>query len=234
MKIGLIVPQFHAREHINVSLWIRALQQKQNETLKSFGLRYYGLTTLTPSANQKHYLAAFHSTDRRDSEAKKEILIDGLRIFQNAFGYASKSFVACNYVWSESLEKPAFENGVQLLQGQRAQLIPCEPDGRIKVRRHYTGERNLSGQLYSVRNCFFEPSSNINIDWVRSCISEIENAFFWRKPAIISTHRVNYVGTLDESNRSRNLELLKQLIKNILKKWPDVKFESSDVLLDLI
>ena len=48
------------------------------------------------------------------------------------------------------------------------------------------------------------------------------------RPAIISSHRVNYVGFLDERNRDKNLKLLKTLLDKILNKWPDVEFLSSD------
>ena len=61
-------------------------------------------------------------------------------------------------------------------------------------------------------------------------LKEIQTAFFWQKPAIISTHRINYVGGIDLAHRDRNLKALDLLLKNILKKWPEVEFLSSDQL----
>ena len=63
---------------------------------------------------------------------------------------------------------------------------------------------------------------------------DIEIAFRWKKPAVISTHRVNYVGSIDPKNRQKGLGELKRLISLILKKWPDVEFMSSSQLGDLI
>ena len=37
-------------------------------------------------------------------------------------------------------------------------------------------------------------------DCVDSCIKEIEIAFKWQKPAVISSHRVNYVGFINQDN----------------------------------
>ena len=54
------------------------------------------------------------------------------------------------------------------------------------------------------------------------------------KPLIISFHRLNYIGFIDETNRSRNLLLLKQLLKLLTERWPDVEFMSSDKLGRLI
>jgi hypothetical protein len=42
------------------------------------------------------------------------------------------------------------------------------------------------------------------------------------------------MGTLDPANRDRGLKQLSQLLKAVVKKWPDVEFLSSDQLGDLI
>ena len=85
-----------------------------------------------------------------------------------------------------------------------------------------------------MRNVIFEPSENTNIDWVDKCLKEIEIAFFWKKPAIISSHRVNYVGVRNEKNRDNSLLSLKELIKKSLKRWPDIEFVTTDYLGNLI
>ena len=85
-----------------------------------------------------------------------------------------------------------------------------------------------------MRNCAFEPSENPTKDWINSCLKEIEISFKWKKPAIISTHRVNYIGFINQKNRDTNVPLLKGLISQILKKWPTVEFMTSDELGKLI
>ena len=56
----------------------------------------------------------------------------------------------------------------------------------------------------------------------------------WKKPAIISTHRINFIGFLDERNRTSNLKSFSLLLENILKKWPDVEFMTTVSLGHLI
>lgn len=90
------------------------------------------------------------------------------------------------------------------------------------------------GLCYLTRNVFFEPSYNENNNCVDDTMKEIEIAFRWRKPAIISSHRVNYVGRIDENNRANGLNQLNLLLKAILKKWPDVEFMSTNELGVLI
>ena len=85
-----------------------------------------------------------------------------------------------------------------------------------------------------VRNVVFEPTEDRGIDWVNYAFKQIEAAFFWNKPAIISSHRVNFCGHIDPKNREKGLNALKQLLKKIVEKWPDVEFMSADELGDLI
>ena len=88
--------------------------------------------------------------------------------------------------------------------------------------------------ILMVSNATFEPSSIEGMDWVNYCFNQIETAFAWNKPAIITSHRVNYIGFLDKNNRDRSLELLTTLIQKVQKKWPEVEFLSSDQLGDMI
>jgi len=83
-----------------------------------------------------------------------------------------------------------------------------------------------------IRNAIFEPSlSRLQIkDPVHRCISDMEIAFMMKKPAVISSHRINYVGFIDHTNRDRTLSLLKQLLQTMLKRWPDIAFLTSEEL----
>ena len=73
-----------------------------------------------------------------------------------------------------------------------------------------------------MRNCSFEPS--IDDKGYEKTIKEIENAFFWKKPAIVSSHRINFIGSLNEKNQQNNATEFKKLIEGIIKRWPEVEF----------
>jgi hypothetical protein len=80
----------------------------------------------------------------------------------------------------------------------------------------------------------FEPAENPQIDAVDEALLQINLAFRYNKPAIISSHRVNYIGSLNSKNRTRNIKKLDNLLTSITKRWPDVEFMSSDQLINLI
>jgi hypothetical protein len=54
------------------------------------------------------------------------------------------------------------------------------------------------------------------------------------KPAIISTHRINFTSRLNPENREKNIVLFKELLENVIQKWPDVEFLSTPELGNLI
>jgi hypothetical protein len=128
------------------------------------------------------------------------------------------------------MEQVMFDAGVRYLQGSTVQRSPEIGKDGNKVIRHYTGQTNEHGQTYLVRNGRFEPTADPAKDWVGSCLNDINTAFRWRKPAIIESHRVNYIGFINPDNRNRNLKHLNELLTAVLKKWPDVEFMSSDQL----
>jgi hypothetical protein len=69
---------------------------------------------------------------------------------------------------------------------------------------------------------------------VEDCLKSIHYAFKWNKPAVISSHRTNYIGVHDPKNREKGLRELDELLFKILKQWPDVKFITSTKLGEII
>jgi hypothetical protein len=126
------------------------------------------------------------------------------------------------------------KEGVKYLQGGMHQYIPKGGFDNYEVKRHVLGEHNSLGQTYLTRNCFFEPALVQKNDWVEYTLSSIRDAFRWNKPAIICAHRINFIGSIDEGNRTRNLKLLDQLLEKICRVWPLVEFITSDQLGDII
>ena len=155
-------------------------------------------------------------------------------MFKNMYGYVSQSFIAPCYIWRSELEPVLKKNGVLFIQGAWNQQIPIgEIPVVVKNKRHYIGERNKNGQIYTVRNVVFEPFLGGGNE-VDKALRQIKVAFFWNKPAIISSHRINYVGSLDYKQRDKNLTLLSELLNKIVKLYPEAEFLSSDELGNLI
>lgn len=63
---------------------------------------------------------------------------------------------------------------------------------------------------------------------VSGCLKNIEASFRMHAPAIVSTHRVNFVGSLESTHRDDALQQLKELLNEIVKHWPEVEFMDGD------
>lgn len=235
MENGLFRPQFHGREHLNVKKWLHNLQQGESATRTAFELGTFGLTQIAAPSIKEYYMGAFNSNIDKDIEDYATIIKDGMEMFEQIFGYRSSSFIATTYEWSPKLEPYLTHNGIKYLQGTVCQKIPIGDDsGVILSRRCFQGKRNPNGLVYLMRNCFFEPSTKPDIDYVDECLHHIKLAFRWGKAANICSHRVNYIGSIDKKNTDRNLPALQRLLHEIMKRWPDTEFVSSDQLGDII
>ena len=227
--VDIFFPQFHGREHVNVIRWIEALRNRTPEIMFTFDKK----TTFSGNGDY-NFMEVLDYNSPNDLLKMKEGLAEGLDLFEMIFGYRSKSFIPPCYTWNSDVEEILHKKGVRYIQGIVIQFLPTGTFGKYKKKYHFMGKRNSYGQYFLIRNCFFEPSLSINTDSVGECLSRIKTAFMWKKPAVISTHRINFMGGLDEKNRSDNIKLFNNLLAGIIKSWPDVEFMTSVQLGDLI
>lgn len=232
IKSKIFIPQFHGREHLNVPVWMNALKSNNTETHLAFN---EGMWAFVPKDNLwegLEYEAAFQLSEMSELEVHKEILKEGLDLFEKLFGYKAEYFVPPNGHINNKLNSVCFDSGIKFRSSAKIQVEPAG-DGKVKKKVHWLGQRDKSGIMYITRNCFFEPCS-FGKDWVDNCLNDIKVAFRWKKPAIISSHRVNYIGVHDTSNRDNSLKELNKLLSTIKKTWPDVEFMSTNQLGNLM
>jgi len=215
---GIFIPQLHGREHVNVPLWLKKLKSNEHSCREGFDQETYAVND--------QIAAAFRFDTNEEMQAHNHTITEASQLFKDKFGFISQSFIAPNYCWNKGIEQSLADAGIRYLQGTYKQNKTMLSNTTKSV-FHYTGEKNKLNQKYLVRNCLFEPSVNRNLDYVSICLKHVENAFLWNKPAIIASHRLNYIGYLEEKNRDSNLILLKQLLTAIIKIWPDVEFIST-------
>ena len=221
--------QFHGREHLNIQLWMNALRSGNKDAIEAFKLGAFGIYAKTGSQKRKHFLAAFDFGESAEINGLNDILLNGLDLFESQLGFKSESFIPPNYVFNRIMEPTLKKKQVKFFQTQRFQIEPVN-DKAYKTVFRYTGQRSTNGLTFLVRNCHFEPCEDPNKDWVSSCLSDIDLSFRLKKPAIISTHRVNFIGRINSTRRDTNLKLFSSLVKSIIEKWPDVEFLSTSQL----
>lgn len=230
IKKRFVYPQYHHREHVNTQLWLELLRDNNKAIKLAFDQEIFGLSFATSKEIKVPYLG---SLIIKNNQAFKEIssaIIDGAKIFNKTFKFESKSMIAPLYTWDKKLEKPMQTSGIKYLQAGNIQKVYDYSMLKSKRILNPLGSSNDLGQIYLNRNCSFEPSIDQKKFDIDNVIKEISSAFFWKKPAVLSTHRLNFIGSIDESNRSKNLCHLKDMLEKIQKKWPDVEFMTSTQL----
>ena len=230
---NLIKPQFHGREHVNVLNWLRALRNKDTLVSDAFKHKMFSLPLPHPSNCRLEYLNALSPESQNDIGFIHDSIVDGLNLFYKIWNFRSETFIAPCYQWERETEEILHYNGIKLIQGGNAQKTSQYGIDKGKIHRHFAGKKNNNNQFYSIRNVSFEPATNHNYDWITNALKQISIAFIFHQPAIISSHRLNFTGSLNNANRSSNLEMLSHLLRIVKKKWPEVEIKSSDELIEI-
>lgn len=234
MTAALMEPQLHGRDHVNVTRWMRDLKAGNPVLRKIFDLNMFTVHSNPRASGRQEYLDAFGSAmTGSDHQYHETTVAEAVHYFENIFGHQPKSFIAPCYTWHPDLEPILYKHGIRYLQSALNQIVPVD-DVTLATRaqRHYLGEIR-SSLCFTVRNCDFEPAET-GPSSVLNCLNQMQTAFRWHKPAIISAHRVNFMSNIDAGNRERNLKMLNQLLASIVTRWPDVEFMGSGALATII
>lgn len=229
-------PQLHCREHLNVNRWMKDLKGKKEDTLTAFENRTFGINASFSEDNMFGYMDAFNTVESTDKELA-EIVTESSKMFLETFGFNSSTFVASCFVWNQALEEQLAKLGIMGIQSSPWQYNAVGKNGNYCLKRqiHYTGEKSKYGQFYTVRNCSYEPAYIQNPDeCVSQCLKEIDNSFKYKKPAIITSHRFNYISEINPSNARNNLLGLQRLLDIVVEKYPDIEFITSPELLQIM
>lgn len=230
---NLITAELHGREHLNINRWLKCLRSgKYKITEEAFEDGFYGIQSKIAGENRSDYQAAFDFTDNKEIDQHKIILSDAVRMFKLEYEKHVSLFVPPNGPYSNKLEEYLINIGIKYINVAKNRMEPMG-EGKYKKRFQYLGQLQESGLIAITRNVIFEPAKG-GEEELSKALKYISIAFKLRKPAIISSHRANFVGEIDDNNRSSGNLILKKMLQSILKKWPDVEFMTTVELGNLI
>lgn len=233
---GIFRPEYHGTEHISVWKFMKALQEGHKSTMLSFENGSVASPFFKDEPKIDNATAVFDIVEVSDNEPLKEDIKVGLNMFEELLGYRAVQFTPGAAIYSPSIHESLLENGIKSIHVQRYKDYPLG-DGKYVKSFLYSGKKNEFGQRYIVRNCVFEPfldNRAYNGNAAQNCLLNIEAAFRWHKPAMVSTHRVNFAGAIESTHRDQSLKDLRYLLTEIVKRWPDVEFVSGSQLADIL
>lgn len=134
----------------------------------------------------------------RDLQAESA---EGRAIFQRLFNRLPDSIIAPDYRWRRRDELAWIDSGYLSIQAKReqryAQATPSGLAGRLTKIIDRSWCRLFENRIvYLERNCRLETAQVTDArDAVQRCIQSVQDSWSKGQPAIIETHRVNYVHT---------------------------------------
>ncbi len=232
---GLWHPEFHGKTHVNHRAYLRDLRESDLAALISAkGRSWYVWMILYSSGNKSDGQYYDHFSEWSSGlppEQQKEDIESGIAIFESVFGRKPRSAIAPSYIWQFRTERFLNNCEVRIIQGKNRQYrvnhlkkISDLVDKKIVNRLWLTemGDYNpILGLRYLSRNVDFEPSSDPMS--VTKAYEQILEAWKRDQPAIISTHRSNYVG-LDVKTIDNNLKQLRHLLQRIQSDHPQAVY----------
>ncbi|WP_194778187.1 hypothetical protein [Pararhodonellum marinum] len=232
MSKGIFQPQFHGREHLNVKVLNEKLEYKDPEVLIALKNRSYTSITSTgyPTIGYTNAFAFYNKDEIQDFP---NILTSGIKCFQEVFGFKPNSFTPPAQQFPKELESSLLDLGIENLDKPfyRSRHLG---EGKFKKEFNFLGVNKATGLTDIVRNVVFEPCENRGFDWINYTFQQIEAAFNMGKAAIISSHRVNFCGHIDPKNREKGILALKELLKKVERKWPEIEFLNMESFGNLI
>lgn len=227
---GLMAPEFHGREHFNLDIFNELLSAQDPDLLLALRNRSY--ITVPGHRNFAFgWTAAFANRGEDEVRRFPEIILDGLKRFEDVYKTKPIVFTPPAQQFPVALDDEVPHWPIMAMD--RPFMIKRELKGRSKKYR-FTQKKLDNGLVHIVRNVVFEPTRDPNFNAEDFAMRQIEVAFRMKKPANISSHRVNFSGHISPENRTMGLAALKGLLEKIVARWPEVEFISAGELAKMI
>src|SRR5438105_9913796 len=218
---GLWWPELHGLHHIPEHAWIAALRRGESDACRAF----------------EHETAVCLAVEASGEYAPSEPLADRRRRlewaiarFTTLVGRAPRSFCPPDYRWDHALEAHAAAHGIRVLQGRGEQ----HGVSLARLRRELLrwgwpgGTRPLFAMPPRIA---FEPGAAEARVGVAAALRAAQAAWRNGQPAVISTHRVNYVH-LDLASAEAGRGALRDLLQRFCQEG--AVFMTDDEVLQLV
>jgi hypothetical protein len=236
---NIFFPQFHGRHHFNIIEWEKNLKDDlyDSRTLcqnKAFVLIPYNLSQY----NAENAIVSEDKIVYHSKEYLKYLIRDGLKIFEEIFGFKSKSVIAPSYYKNEDCEEIYRFNGVEYIQGDDLSHL-YKKNSKTVNKKTFLGYMN-NGLISLVRNITFEPSRWFFLvyreyQYQRKILYlKTKREVYKGNPLVVCSHSYNYLGGLNPKMRDFSLQELNLYIKYIKKLNKETIFLTSVDLGELV
>ena len=204
--------QYHGRLHFWYEHWLKDLQDDFLISRKMLDMELNGGITLFEEYGNRYHSEYVNWVDGsvRPPEELLEWVKTGHDYFVELFGFKSLSTVSPHYVFSQHATRVFSQLGIKYLQATHLQNT-VDSDGNVIDTQYPLGYQSQHGVTFLARNVNFNPRPKMEHHHMEPALKQILQRFDDKVPAVVDTHRINFVASWGRSGSDQLGELLEKL-----------------------
>ena len=226
VRRGVLALQLHGLEHLWPPTFMK-LARQDGAVRRWLESDDAATETLPPAVQSRWIDGSALPSQPLAAAAIQSAAREEVAAFARLFGELPAVAVPPTFIWNAEVERAWAAAGVRFVvtPGRRytrrnAQGQPDEVD-----RWMANGEIGAGGVRYLVRDLYFEPTFGHQAE---SALAAIQERVRLGRPALLETHRFNFLGDAAVCESSRRE--LERLLAGLLREFPTVRFMSTEEL----
>lgn len=229
VRQGVFALHLHGMEHY----WPQALMQAAakdanvRDWLQSDGIPD---TESLPSPLQARWTDASVLPSRAlESETLRAAVTEEASLFATCFNVRSRVAVATTFVWTEEVEAAWAKEGIDVIITPGARYTCRDATGKPGGldKRMVNGQLSKYGQIYLVRDIYFEPMLGHT---PQRLVNDAKERARLGRPCLVEMHRFNFIGAAEKCDTS--LHVLEAALEQLQHAFPEIRFMTSLELAD--
>jgi len=221
---GVFTLQLHGLEHYWPPVLLWAI--KADPAVKDWLLGdEFPRTEELPSVMQSRWTNTMRLPSRviPDVEIKAAAALE-VKIFSRIFKAIPEVAVPPTFLWNDAVEEAWAAAGVRVIVTPGHRCEARERDGSMMAKGQpiYNGQTNAHGQMYVVRDEYFEPAFG---HLAEKGLAALKNKSRLGRPTLLETHRSNFVDDPDVAEAAINE--LGRLLEESIKRFATLRFMST-------
>lgn len=203
IKRHVLSPEYHGLIHMSNQTWLEGLRAGDTKLRDFFEEQMFVSSKAYDIRSE--YALKIDPSQHVPVSIQESLISEGKKIFYDAFGYYPHTAIAPHYLWDENTEVALYNQGIKYLQGTV-----------YHNNRYYAmGEKhNFMTYLIRLIDLDYYGGENPECDF-NHAFEQVNLAWKHGLPAIVSTHRLNYVGGIDPNMHISGINQLHRLLTEI-------------------
>jgi hypothetical protein len=226
-RTGVFALQLHGMEHYWPPTLLAAARRDEAVHAWLVGADFPAYEAL-PAPLQSRWIDATQLPSRPLDPARIQAAVEEeTRAYRRVFEALPRVVVPPTFVWTRTVEEAWLASGIEVIitpgrryTGRDGAGLPTGAEGPI-----HNGEVAGGSARYLVRDIYFEPQRG---HAPASVLDEARRRFRLGRPALLETHRSNFIGA--DADFVHSLGQVEALLSGALQAWPQLRFLSPEML----